>query len=700
MKCLRKKAAVRYILASFTTVMLAGFIAGLVLYIYAADELFEKEKKSIEQRLAVVAQDLNAQYDAMQYVMVKITADPRFRSTYRMSNSYYEMEILESLKKYTGYTVLTDKYFLFFNDEEWTYRASGTKSGIDFCLQSMGVSEDKEQIASLLRKADGFTILADSSGTQLLFTYPSSRYVPSQDRMTLVFVIPVSAFEQRVSLLCGELPGEVTLSCKSVDFLTIGEQDKKSYNMQLSARNGFFGVRLHTGRSRINNTTVENMNGLLLTCAMLLLICLGLFLGYSLYRPIGKLSRKLSVDGHGYDEINNIEIAFGDLIRQKENAEAHIRSQYRLIKTQFLKLLLSGDARYSGMLSQSFVGVSLPGPYWGVLALSFEKPLSEEAERDITDQIEDLSDEDIHFYFSQTRYEGVYAILLSMSDDSLISDAAAEIRLLVKEANPCTIGVSSALKEVQFHIALRQAAQSLRGKMKSTVWLDEESGRDSVSDEQLRTIVSAIRTGQSKAEGMFCQMLDDIHDRVNSFLTERYLYDRILYRIMADLKEERQNARVIDLMNSTLQSEDYNGFWSCTRELIRTMTELYANQRHEESGSSRRSRVAVEEIVSYIEENYSSPGLSLDMLADHFELSTRYISNLIKQTTGYTYKDYLINLRMTKAREFLQVGGMSVSEVALNVGYTHLPLFIKAFKRTFGCTPGTLSEEQREALTD
>ena len=54
---------------------------------------------------------------------------------------------------------------------------------------------------------------------------------------------------------------------------------------------------------------------------------------------------------------------------------------------------------------------------------------------------------------------------------------------------------------------------------------------------------------------------------------------------------------------------------------------------------------------------------------------------------GTTVFGYVRQLRMEKARFLLETSDMTVTEIALAVGYTSLGHFAGAFKRSFGLVP-------------
>lgn len=102
--------------------------------------------------------------------------------------------------------------------------------------------------------------------------------------------------------------------------------------------------------------------------------------------------------------------------------------------------------------------------------------------------------------------------------------------------------------------------------------------------------------------------------------------------------------------------------------------------------STNRNYV-VKRIIQYLSQHYQEK-ISLDQIAQNMYLSTFYISKIFKSETGDTPINYLINLRMEKARELLEdQEHLSIQDVAAAVGYEDAYHFSKLFKKHFGVAP-------------
>jgi AraC-like DNA-binding protein len=94
----------------------------------------------------------------------------------------------------------------------------------------------------------------------------------------------------------------------------------------------------------------------------------------------------------------------------------------------------------------------------------------------------------------------------------------------------------------------------------------------------------------------------------------------------------------------------------------------------------------VSTIVSFLNENYMKE-VSLGRISKNMYLSPVYISKIFKEETGDSPINYLIRIRLAKARELLHEGNLPVKAVAKNVGYNDAYYFSKLYKKYYGHPP-------------
>ena len=90
--------------------------------------------------------------------------------------------------------------------------------------------------------------------------------------------------------------------------------------------------------------------------------------------------------------------------------------------------------------------------------------------------------------------------------------------------------------------------------------------------------------------------------------------------------------------------------------------------------------------AKYIDTHFQE-GLSLEKLSALQHISKYYLSREFKRYMGITVQDYLINTRITYAKELLKYTNMPVGEIAFACGMHNVSHFINLFKARESMTP-------------
>ncbi|MDI4647148.1 response regulator [Cohnella hashimotonis] len=112
----------------------------------------------------------------------------------------------------------------------------------------------------------------------------------------------------------------------------------------------------------------------------------------------------------------------------------------------------------------------------------------------------------------------------------------------------------------------------------------------------------------------------------------------------------------------------------------------------QEKRSGRSSNV-IEHTQKFISENYAK-NLSIADIAASVYLSQTYVSLLFKQETGETIYEYLMKVRIEKAKELLRDPRIKFYEVCEQVGYSDPSYFGKLFKKMTGLTLSAYRDQQ------
>lgn len=93
----------------------------------------------------------------------------------------------------------------------------------------------------------------------------------------------------------------------------------------------------------------------------------------------------------------------------------------------------------------------------------------------------------------------------------------------------------------------------------------------------------------------------------------------------------------------------------------------------------------IDQVLHYINSHLSEP-LDVDTLAGMCFLSRYYFMRRFKDSTGYTVHSYIQQKRLTAAAALLEEG-RTVTEAALEVGFSEYSSFLRAFRKMYDMSP-------------
>lgn len=95
----------------------------------------------------------------------------------------------------------------------------------------------------------------------------------------------------------------------------------------------------------------------------------------------------------------------------------------------------------------------------------------------------------------------------------------------------------------------------------------------------------------------------------------------------------------------------------------------------------------------FIINNYNKP-IGLNDVASFLHINPSYFSYLFKQVTGYTFKNYLTQIRIEKAKDLLLNSSLNINQISQKVGYEDSNYFSRVFKKNTGYPPSSYISNQ------
>lgn len=102
--------------------------------------------------------------------------------------------------------------------------------------------------------------------------------------------------------------------------------------------------------------------------------------------------------------------------------------------------------------------------------------------------------------------------------------------------------------------------------------------------------------------------------------------------------------------------------------------------------------------MEYMEKNLSDPNLSNEVLARQAGISEVYFRKLFQAHYGTTPKQYILNLRIQKAKQLLVESPFSVSAIAEECGFSSVYHFSRVFKEKTGASPSRFLKDNWNTL--
>ncbi len=94
-------------------------------------------------------------------------------------------------------------------------------------------------------------------------------------------------------------------------------------------------------------------------------------------------------------------------------------------------------------------------------------------------------------------------------------------------------------------------------------------------------------------------------------------------------------------------------------------------------------------IVSYAREHLAQ-GVTVEALAKSAHMSLSTLERTVRRHLKVTPLGLLQRIRMYRARHLLTTSSLKIGEIALECGYESFSSFSRAFKKTYGCSPGQM----------
>jgi len=195
-----------------------------------------------------------------------------------------------------------------------------------------------------------------------------------------------------------------------------------------------------------------------------------------------------------------------------------------------------------------------------------------------------------------------------------------------------------------------------------------------------------IRMGmQEKVEDALSRIHEiNFHERCLSGSMLKQLLVKMLNTIyvLADSiysGDSQEYTNLIRMTQNVLLTKNRSTAFRILQDLMLSICEKCSKQKE---GQLRKR------IITYIGEHFRDPALSLEKMAEDFDMSYHHLSRQFNECMQMNFASYLAGLRLEYSTQLLKTSQLSIEQVAQQAGFLQSGSFIRAFKKYYGVTPG------------
>lgn len=721
----------------FTTAFLGGLF-----YVQLLGNMKRELENANMSKLSQVSDIMDQRMKNFYYTAARITED-QMLAPIKFNGGYSTIEAIAELKKYKAGDSGIEDMFVYIRNANKIYSTSGVMSVQEFqryfarpdpnlaefrsLIETSSIPEAKIIMAKMQNSAEVEPVLA--------VLFPLTNY-STKPYGTLVFLVKEAAVKALIREALGDMEGQSYIFGRNRDIITayyngrtVPDMDMNPYLEQYD-RTGSYPVTLNGRDYSYLYSESEYLNwryvsllpsdqfagrlvksrDLILPAAALVVIA-GFILAYLIAWVNARSIRKMAQQVQGVaateepDAVRNEIFRMGSLAMQAFSHNRQLVSQMEehreIVKEQTISKLLNGSIRRQDELDDmlAFGRIELSEPYFCVLIIGTDQLNNRQFKDTIVDMLAgELPDQPDRLYFTETLHDRGIAVILNFgrppaSSHDRIRHLARRMQTSIYErtGRRLLIGIGSPTDQIsQLNRSFIEASAALEylllnGKRDLAFFGEIVEVRQLPApyawQEQFRLLQSLKQGDEAVARENIAALAGRISGSWSTPSLLRYIAVDLagsVIKAVIDIHQEEFKEEIQRLMQ-------FQSVASLEELLYELAGKVCAYVQEKKEYKNLRIK---EEILAYVNHQYSSPLISLELLAEQYAVSTSYISRVFKEMAGCTFMEHITRLRMDEVKRKLVETDLSVKDIALQAGYLDIPSFIRKFKNTEGITPG------------
>lgn len=724
-------------LLSYMIIFLIPFITiSIIFYHMSITNLKEEITRSNIAKLEQVRDISDARMRELWNISTKISHDHRL-TPYMLEQPYQSKLGISELTSYQINSSYIDSLFLIYHDSDLVYSPKGTGTIENIMDNIYPFKEnEKNRFKRLLKDLDKSEVYPIPLETRDPYNLVSYIYpVPphsSTPHGAVVFFVQDTTIKNLINNILGDFSGnafifddndqliasknvgesllidEIVIKESGVFNKKIKNEDYVFVTVQSAKTNWTFMTAMPTAQFYKKMSSMKITILVMLFIIAILGMIVTIYLSLKQYKPIQRLSQFLKHKNNGNEALKTIKVNEIERIKQTiefiyENSEKlrkRIDIQKPFVKDQFLLKLLKDNFTLKQEIKTLLeeMQIKFIGNYFFVIVIAFNETISVESfehREETLKLLSEVSYKDCNGFGTELFRENAVAMIISTQNESLsrrneFSDALKDSLKNVFKTMP-TLGVGKIYAGMdQINRSFIEAAatiehnrfnekkdliyfEDIANNKRNPLWYPVEyhvqltqslkRGDQIVATEALTAIIKDLKKKNISTHMLKCMCFDVI----NSVL-------KIIFNLSLPIN--------IDDMHKISKFTTLGDLEEKIKKLIVTVCNN-VNKRIENHNNYLRDN-----ILDYIQNNFSLHNLSLAIVAEKFELSLSYLSRFIKEQTGSTFTQYVWELRNKAFKKELIETDRPIKDIVSQIGYVDVANFTRKFKQVEGLTPG------------
>ena len=293
--------------------------------------------------------------------------------------------------------------------------------------------------------------------------------------------------------------------------------------------------------------------------------------------------------------------------------------------------------------------------------------------------------------------ESMFFVLYDLRKEQY-ADVKESVRLLLERKHAAGLDLALGISDI--HRGQKELFEA-RNDCVRQIFMQEANIADTSDANPVHSREMNLTIPYTEIEGLFhailtadreavCNTLDQIYvePEGNVHVLYRDYVSSITFLILLRTYQLQNKYDVVhqiarqELLNLRYLRREYPGMEDqkqLVREICLALADLVSRQKV--AAPSKMVQAALEYIDDHFREN-----ISLQDVADNISISKNYLCDIFKKEVGVTFINYVTNLRIEKAKDYLANTDLKMYEVSSAVGYNDYTYFAQIFKKHTGTT--------------